>query len=113
MTIPRPVDFLAEWGIEPVEAEEDRLYWVYDLGVHADIPILLSICGLESWLGTSIDSGEASSSTLIDGLESLRFIHSGKPMRILVGEFSHGGRQLRVTIDVFDGVRIEWESVGS
>ena len=106
--VPEPMDFLAEWGIEPVEAEEDRLYWAYDLRAHAGVPVMLSFCGMESWLGTSIESGEASSSTLLDGLKRLRFVDSGKPMRALVGDFSQGERKLHVTISVFDGVKIEW-----
>lgn len=109
--VPRPVDFLARWGVDPVESDPARLCWTYDLGpLHPESSarVLLGLSGAEGWLRTKLETCEFSSSTALGGLQRLEFVEGGTPMPLLVGDFAGGGHLLRVEIEVYDELRIDW-----
>jgi len=109
--VPQPVDFLAEWGLEPFESDRAQLHWEYrlhELEPDSNSKVSLSFCGTEGWLRTFTETDGIQNTTAIGQMKSLEFVETNEPMKALVGIFSAKRHLLRLELRVFDGITVNW-----
>lgn len=109
---PSANDFLAAFGVEPVEARPQDGYWCYAFDAGRGLTLRFSFCTHDTSVQTRvIVDGRTVSTVSHEGASEIRILDEGRMARIEVTFDSSLALTTHLVVDVLPEVRVTWASL--